>query len=62
MKLYVVVEDIDDWAENGGGVYPIAIFLNAENAQKYVEKRMENRHNNKYSYFIETWNTADEIK
>ena len=39
MKIYVVIEDIDDYPECGGGEYPDAVFLNYVNAEKYATKK-----------------------
>lgn len=62
MKIYVVIEDIDDYPEDGGGEYPDAIFLNYANAEKYTtRKKIEANAWNKTNVFyrIETWETAD---
>ena len=63
MKIYVVIEDIDDYPEDGGGEYPDAVFLNYVNAEKYAtRKRNEAKAWDKtnVSYRVETWETADE--
>ena len=60
MKLYVVIEDIDAYPEEGGGVYPDAIFLNRANADKYAERKIKERYFENYNYYIEIWETADE--
>lgn len=60
MKIYVVIEDIDDYPEEGGGVFPDAVFLNYANAEKYAKRQNKERFNKKYSYYVETWETADE--
>ena len=60
MKIYVVIEDIDDYPECGGGSYPDAVFLNPANAEKYAEQKNKERRDKRYSYYVETWETADE--
>lgn len=63
MKIYVVIEDIDDYPECGGGEYPDAVFLNYVNAEKYAtRKRKEAKawEKTNASYRVETWKTADE--
>lgn len=63
MKIYVVIEDIDDYPEDGGGEYPDAVFLNYVNAERYAtRKRMEANTWGKTNVFyrVETWETADE--
>lgn len=60
MKIYVVIEDIDDYPECGGGEYPDAVFLNYANAEKYAQRKNKERFNKKHSYYVEIWHTADE--
>ena len=60
MKIYVVIVYIDDYPEDGGGSYPDAVFLNYANAKKYAERKNRERFSKRYSYYVETWNTADE--
>jgi hypothetical protein len=66
MKIYVAIEDIDDYPEAGGGAYPDAVFLNYANAEKYAERKQretdaEDEFNtNRTSWRVETWETADE--
>ena len=63
MPIYVVIEDIDDYPECGGGEYPDAVFLNYANADKYAtRKKMEANARGVFNIFwhIETWETADE--
>lgn len=60
MKIYVVIEDIDDYPEDGGGTYPDAVFLNYANAKRYAERKNRERFSKRYSYYVETWETADE--
>jgi len=63
MKIYVVIEDIDDYPEDGGGEYPDAIFLNYNNAEKYAKRKKKEANAWKKTnvfYRIETWETADE--
>lgn len=63
MKIYVVIEDIDDYPEDGGGEYPDAVFLNYVNAEKYAtRKKAEAKAWDKANVFyrVETWETADE--
>lgn len=63
MKIYVVIEDIDDYPENGGGEYPDAVFLNYANAEKYAKRKQQETdiwnvpHT---TWKIETLETADE--
>ena len=63
MEIYVVIEDIDDYPECGGGEYPDAVFLNYANADKYAtRKKIEANAWGKTNVFykIEAWKTADE--
>ena len=68
MKIYVVIEDIDDYPENGGGDYPCAVFLNYANAAKDAERKQRdanivdefNAETHRITYRVETWETADE--
>lgn len=66
MEIYVVIEDIDDYPECGGGEYPDAVFLNYANADKYAtRKKAETKAWNKHdrdrtTWRIEAWKTADE--
>lgn len=67
MKIYVVIEDIDDYPEAGGGAYPDAVFLNYANAEKYAERKRQETdtwnevyHRERTTWRVETWETADE--
>ena len=66
MKIYVVIENIDDYPECGGGEYPNAVFLNYANAEKYAtKKKTETKNWDKYgkertTWRVEVWETADE--
>jgi hypothetical protein len=66
MKIYVVIEDIDDYPECGGGEYPDAVFLNYVNAEKYARRKQQETdtwdefHTNRTTWRVETWETADE--
>ena len=66
MELYVVIEVIDDYPENGGGEYPDAVFLDYINAVIYAtRKKIETETWNEYdrsrtTWRVETWKTADE--
>ena len=62
MKIYVVMEDIVDYPECGGGEYPDAVFLNYVNAEKYAERRNKERFSKRYSYYVAPWETADEME
>lgn len=62
MRIYVVIKDIDDYLEDGGGEYPEALFLNYANADKYAtrKKKEANAWNiTNVFYRIEAWETAD---
>lgn len=62
MKIYVVIEDVDDWSEDGGE-YPKAVFLNYANADKYATKKTieaNTEDETDVSYRVETWETFDE--
>jgi len=67
MKIYVVIEDIDDYPECGGGEYPDAVFLNYTNAERYAERKQQETnawdefHTNRTTWRVETWETADEV-
>ena len=67
MKIYVVIEDIDDYPECGGGEYPDAVFLNYTNAEKYAKRKRQeikawgDRYDReRTTWRVETWETADE--
>ena len=60
MKIYVVIEDIDDYPECGGGEFPDAVFMNFANAVKYAEQKNRKRLHENYNYYVEPWETADE--
>ena len=63
MRIYVVIEDIDDYPECGGGEYPNAVFLNYANAEKYAaKKKIEANAQNRFNVFwrVEPWETLDE--
>lgn len=66
MKIYVVIEDIDDYPECGGGEYPDAVFLNYVNAVKYAKRKQHETDTwdefktGRITWRIETWETADE--
>ena len=62
MKIYVVIRDVDDYLECGGGDFPDAVFLNYTNAEKYVEKKQRETDDERITWRIETWETADEKK
>lgn len=62
MKIYVVIEDIDDYPECGGGSYPDAIFLNYANAEKYAKQKQQETDDEDEpdtTWRIETWETTD---
>ena len=63
MKIYVVIEDIDDYPECGGGEYPDAVFLSYANAEKYAAKKEKEAiawDKTNIFYRVETWETDDE--
>lgn len=66
MKIYVVIEDVNDYAECGGGEFPNAVFLNYVNAKKYVERKQQETdaldefNNGRITWRVDTWETADE--
>lgn len=63
MQIYVVIEDIDDYPEMGGGAYPDVVFLNYANAEKYAtrkKKEVNDLGRTNVFYRVETWETADE--
>lgn len=63
MKIYAVIEDIDDYPECGGGEYTDAVFLNYANADKYaIEKKIEANARGVFNIFwrVEAWETMDE--
>lgn len=65
MKIYVVIEDIDDYPECGGGEYPDAVFLNYANADKYAKRKQHETdiwdefNTHRTTWRIETWETTD---
>lgn len=61
MNLYVVMENIDDYPECGGGEYPDAVFFHRDNAEKYVERKQKEKVDERYSYYIQIWVTSDEL-
>lgn len=66
MKIYVVIEDIDDYPECGGGEYPDAVFLSYVNAVKYAKRKQQETDTwdefktGRTTWRVETWETADE--
>lgn len=66
MKIYVVIEDIDDYPECGGGEYPDAVFLNYANAERYARRKQQETdtwdefNTHRTTWRVETWETADE--
>ena len=65
MRIYVVIEDIDDYPEDGGGEYPDAVFLNYINAEKYATRKRQEAiawDKTDVYYRVETWETADEME
>lgn len=60
MKIYVVIEDVNDYPECGGGDFPDAVFLNYTNAERYVERKQYETDDERITWRIETWETADE--
>lgn len=66
MKIYVVIEVIDDYPEMGGGEFTDAVFLNYANAEKYAKRKqqkadtMDDFYRDRSSWRVETWETADE--
>lgn len=60
MKIYVVIEDVNDYPECGGGDFPDAVFLNYTNAERYVERKQCETDDERITWRIETWETADE--
>lgn len=66
MKIYVVIEDIDDWPEVGGGEYPDEVFVNYASAVKYAMRKQQETdasdefHTGRTTWRVETWETADE--
>lgn len=66
MKIYVVIEDINDYPECGGGEYPDAVFLNYVNAERYAKRKQQETDTwdefaaDRISWRVETWETADE--
>ena len=65
MKIYVVIEDIDDYPECGGGEYPDAVFLNYVNAVQYAKRKQyetdieDEFDSQRITWRVETWETAD---
>lgn len=52
MYIYLIWEDVDDWAEDGGGTYLEDIFANKKDADRECEKLNQNRPSKKVSYFV----------
>ena len=65
MKIYVVIEDINAYPEEGGGTYPDAVFLNYVNAAKYAKRKQHETDTEdefepgRITWRVETWETAD---
>ncbi len=59
MKIYVVIKDVNDYPECGGGDFTDAIFLNHANAEKYAEKKQRETDDQDITWRIEIWETAD---
>ena len=65
MRIYAVIQDIDDYPECGGGESTDAIFLNYANAEKYAtKKKIEANARGVRNVFwrVEPWETADEME
>lgn len=65
MRIYVVIKDIDDYPECGGGEYPDAVFFNYTNAENYAaKKKVEANARKRFNVFykVEAWETADEME
>lgn len=63
MKLYVVIEDINDYPECGGGEFPDEVFVNYTSAVKYAMRKQQEaiaEDETDVFYRVETWETADE--
>lgn len=66
MKIYVVIEDINDYPECGGGEFPNAVFLNYANAERYAQRKQQETNtwdefdNGRTTWHVETWETIDE--
>lgn len=63
MKIYVVIEDVDDWPEAGGGEYPDEAFVNYDSAVKYAMRKQQETDaegESNTTWRVETWETADE--
>lgn len=69
MKVYVVLRNVDDWPEDGGGLQGIeAIFESAEGAAQFIHARKaaekaEQEGNDYYrddyiQYYTEIWTVA----
>ena len=52
-NVYLIWEDIDDWAEDGGGTYLEAIFANKEDADKECKRLNKNRRAKNIKYFVD---------
>lgn len=65
MRIYVVIEDIDDYLECGGGENTDAIFFNYANAENYAaKKKIKANADERFNVFyrVEAWETADEME
>lgn len=65
MRIYVVIEDIDDYPECGGGESTDAIFFNYANAENYAaKKKIKANADERFNVFyrVEAWETADEME
>ena len=51
--VYLIWEDVDDWAENGGGISLVSIYANKEDADKECRKLNENRPAKNVEYFVD---------
>ena len=51
--VYLIWEDVDDWAENGGGTYLVSIYANKEDADKECERLNKNRPYKNINYFVD---------
>lgn len=66
MAIYVVIEDIDNYPECGGGEFPDAVFLNYANAERYAKRKQQEAdawdefNTNRTTWRVETWEIADE--
>lgn len=60
MKVWLVWEIVDDWAEDGGGEYLDEIFLDEEKAKAYCKEMNEDEDKDEDATFeVRSWRVKE---